>query len=43
MFIKKIISIANPDGLDISRSLKGKKKSLSQTKLKKFLSQVTAI
>ena len=40
---KKIISIANPDGLDISRSLKGKKKSLSQTKLKKFLSQVTAI
>ena len=40
---KKIISIARPDGLDISRSLKGKKKSLSQNKLKKFLTKVSSV
>ena len=39
----EIINIAKPDGLDISRSLKGKKTSLSNLKLKKFLSQVAAI
>ena len=39
----EIIDIAKPDGLDISRSLKGKRTSLSNLKLKKFLSQVTAI
>ena len=39
----EIINIAKPDGLDISRSLKGKTASLSNLKLKKFLSQVTAI
>ena len=39
----KIINIAKPDGLDISRSLKGKTTSLSNLKLKKFLSQVAAI
>ena len=39
----KIINIAKPDGLDISRSLKGKTASLSNLKLKKFLSQVAAI
>ena len=39
----EIINIAKPDGLDISRSLKGKTASLSNLKLKKFLSQVAAI
>ena len=39
----EIIDIAKPDGLDISRSLKGKRTSLSNLKLKKFLSQVAAI
>ena len=39
----EIIDIAKPDGLDVSRSLKGKTTSLSNLKLKKFLSQVTAI
>ena len=39
----EIINIAKPDGLDISRSLKGKTTSLSNLKLKKFLSQVAAI
>ena len=39
----EIINIAKPDGLDISRSLKGKTTSLSNLKLKKFLSEVTAI
>ena len=39
----EIINIAKPDGLDISRSLKGKTTSLSNIKLKKFLSQVAAI
>ncbi len=39
----EIIDIAKPDGLDISRSLKGKTTSLSNLKLKKFLSQVAAI
>ena len=39
----EIINIAKPDGLDVSRSLKGKTTSLSNLKLKKFLSQVTAI
>ena len=39
----EIINIAKPDGLDISRSLKGKTTSLSNLKLKKFLSQVSAI
>ena len=39
----EIINIAKPDGLDISRSLKGKTPSLSNLKLKKFLSQVAAI
>ena len=39
----EIINIAKPDGLDISRSLKGKTASLSNLKLKKFLSQVVAI
>jgi len=39
----EIINIAKPDGLDISRSLKGKTTSLSNFKLKKFLSQVAAI
>ena len=39
----EIINIAKPDGLDISRSLKGKTTSLSNLKLKKFLSEVAAI
>ena len=39
----EIIKIAKPNGLDISRSLKGKTTSLSNLKLKKFLSEVTAI
>ena len=39
----EIIDIAKPDGLDISRSLKGKTTSLSNLKLKKFLSEVAAI
>ena len=39
----EIINIAKPDGLDISRSLKGKTASLSNLKLKKFLSQIAAI
>tara|TARA_B100000029_G_C17512615_1_gene936861 strand:- start:128 stop:775 length:648 start_codon:yes stop_codon:yes gene_type:complete len=39
---KKIISIAKPDGLDVTRSLKGKN-SLSQIKLKKFLNKVSSI
>ena len=39
---KNIIAIANPDGLDVSRSVKGKT-SLSQNKLKKFLNQVSSI
>ena len=39
----EIINLAKPDGLDISRSLKGKTASLSNLKLKKFLSQVAAI
>jgi len=41
--VHEIINIAKPDGLDISRSLKGKTTSLSNLKLKKFLSQVAAI
>ena len=39
----EIINIAKPYGLDISRSLKGKTTSLSNLKLKKFLSEVAAI
>ena len=39
----EIINIAKPDGLDISRSLKGKTTSLSNLKLKKFISEVASI
>ena len=38
---RDIINIARPNGLDVSRSLKGKTRSLSNVKLKKFLNQVT--
>ena len=37
---KEIINLLNPDGIDVSRSLKNTKNVISSKKLKKFLEQV---
>ena len=40
---KEIINLLNPDGIDVSRSLKNTRNIISSKKLKNFLKQVTVV